>query len=172
LINSFRFFFIAASHFASWGFSTPFFFCRVKFSIFAAQLNTALPRNPLDICRAVLMPRPILFSRGLFHLKFYRFEFSFLAFKFYFIFQIILILKHTRTFFFLGFSMGIVDDRTSEYLEEIRRAMEASREEAGLPPSTTAAPSLEEIAAAVRESGLVGALNNIAATTISTTVSL
>ncbi len=68
--------------------------------------------------------------------------------------------------------MGIVDDRTSEYLEEIRRAMEASREEAGLPPSTTAAPSLEEIAAAVRESGLVGALNNIAATTISTTVSL
>jgi hypothetical protein len=69
-------------------------------------------------------------------------------------------------------SMGIVDDRTSEYLEEIRRAMEASREEAGLPPSTTAAPSLEEIAAAVRESGLVGALNNIAATTISTSVSL
>jgi hypothetical protein len=68
--------------------------------------------------------------------------------------------------------MGIVDDRTSEYLEEIRRAMEASREEAGLPPSTPAAPSLEEIAAAVRESGLVGALNNIAATTISTSVSL
>ena len=68
--------------------------------------------------------------------------------------------------------MGIVDDRTSEYLEEIRRAMEASREEAGLSPSTTAAPSLEEIAAAVRESGLVGALNNIAATTISTSVSL
>jgi hypothetical protein len=67
--------------------------------------------------------------------------------------------------------MGIVDDRTAEYLEEIRRAM-ASREEAGLPPSTTAAPSLEEIAAAVRESGLVGALNNIAATTISTSVSL
>ncbi len=68
--------------------------------------------------------------------------------------------------------MGIVDDRTSKYLAEIQRAMEASREEAGLPVSTTAAPSLEEIAAAVRESGLVGALNNIAATTISTTVSL
>ncbi len=68
--------------------------------------------------------------------------------------------------------MGIVDDRTAEYLEEIRRAMAASREEAGLPPSTTAAPSLEEIGAAVRESGLVGALNNIAATTISTSVSL
>jgi hypothetical protein len=68
--------------------------------------------------------------------------------------------------------MGIVDDQTAEYLAEIRRAMEASREEAGLPTSTTAAPSLEEIAAAVRESGLVGALNNIAATTISTTVSL
>jgi hypothetical protein len=70
------------------------------------------------------------------------------------------------------FAMGIVDDRTAEYLAEIRRAIEASREEAGLPTSTTAAPSLEEIAAAVRESGLVGALNNIAATTISTTVSL
>jgi hypothetical protein len=68
--------------------------------------------------------------------------------------------------------MGIVDDRTSEYLAEIRCAMEASREEAGLPTSTTAAPSLEEIAAAVRESGLVGALNNIAATTISSSVSL
>jgi hypothetical protein len=68
--------------------------------------------------------------------------------------------------------MGIVDDRTSEYLAEIRCAMEASREEAGLPVSTTVAPSLEEIAAAVRESGLVGALNNIAASTISTTVSL
>ena len=68
--------------------------------------------------------------------------------------------------------MGIVDDRTAEYLEEIRRAMAASREEAGLPVSTTVAPSLEEIAAAVRESGLVGALNNIAATTISNTVSL
>jgi hypothetical protein len=25
-----------------------------------------LPRNSLDICRAVLMPRPVLFSRGLF----------------------------------------------------------------------------------------------------------
>jgi hypothetical protein len=69
-------------------------------------------------------------------------------------------------------AMGIVDDRTSEYLAEIQRAMAASREEAGLPVSTTAAPSLEEIAAAVRESGLVGALNNIAATTISNTVSL
>jgi hypothetical protein len=68
--------------------------------------------------------------------------------------------------------MGIVDDQTAEYLAEIRRAMAASREEAGLPSSTTAAPSLEEIAAAVRESGLVGALNNIAATTISTSVSL
>jgi hypothetical protein len=68
--------------------------------------------------------------------------------------------------------MGIVDDRTAEYLAEIQRAMAASREEAGLPVSTTAAPSLEEIAAAVRESGLVGALNNIAATTISSSVSL
>jgi len=92
-----------------------------------------------------------------------------LDFKFNFTFQIILILI-SRPFSFPA--MGIVDDQTAEYLAEIRRAMEASREEAGLPTSTTAAPSLEEIAAAVRESGLVGALNNIAATTISTTVSL
>jgi hypothetical protein len=92
-----------------------------------------------------------------------------LDFKFNFTFQIILIFR-TRA---LSFSaMGIVDDQTAEYLAEIRRAMAASREEAGLPVSTTAAPSLEEIAAAVRESGLVGALNNIAATTISTSVSL
>jgi len=68
--------------------------------------------------------------------------------------------------------MGIVDDRTAEYLAEIRCAIEASREEAGLPTSTTVAPSREESAAAVCESGLVGALNNIAATTISTSVSL
>jgi hypothetical protein len=78
---------------------------------------------------------------------------------------------NTKTFS-VTLVMEIVDDRTAEYLEEIRRAMAALREEAGLPSSTTAAPSLEEIAAAVRESGLVGALNNIAATTISTSVSL
>jgi len=93
----------------------------------------------------------------------------FLDFKFNFTFQIILIFAREP---FLFPAMGIVDDQTAEYLAEIRRAMAASREEAGLPSSTTAAPSLEEIAAAVRESGLVGALNNIAATTISTSVSL
>jgi hypothetical protein len=68
--------------------------------------------------------------------------------------------------------MGIVDDRTAEFLAEIHRAMEESRQEAGLPPTSTAVPSLEDLAAAVRESGLVGALNNVAATTISNTVSL
>jgi hypothetical protein len=94
----------------------------------------------------------------------------FLDFKFNFTFQIILIFAHEH--FSFALVMGIVDDQTAEYLAEIRRAMAASREEAGLPTSTTAAPSLEEIAAAVRESGLVGALNNIAATTISTSVSL
>jgi hypothetical protein len=93
-----------------------------------------------------------------------------LDFKFNFTFQIILIFA--REHFSFALVMGIVDDQTAEYLAEIRRAMAASREEAGLPSSTTAAPSLEEIAAAVRESGLVGALNNIAATTISTSVSL
>jgi hypothetical protein len=68
--------------------------------------------------------------------------------------------------------MVIVDDRTAEFLAEVRRALEESRVEAGLPPTTTAAPSLEELAAAVRESGLVGALNHVVATTISSTVSL
>jgi hypothetical protein len=68
--------------------------------------------------------------------------------------------------------MVVVDDRTAEFLAEVRRALEESRVEAGLPPTTTAAPSLEELAAAVRESGLVGALNHLAATTISNTVSL
>jgi hypothetical protein len=68
--------------------------------------------------------------------------------------------------------MVIVDDRTAEFLAEVRRALEESRVEAGLPPTTTAAPSLEELAAAVRDSGLVGALNHVVATTISSTVSL
>ncbi len=45
-------------------------------------------------------------------------------------------------------------------------AMAASRQEAGL-PSPSVAPSLADVAAAVRESGLAGALNNIAARTIS-----
>ena len=60
----------------------------------------------------------------------------------------------------------IVDDRSAAFLEEVRKAMEASRQEAGL-PSPTVAPSLADVAAAVRESGLAGALNNIAARTIS-----
>jgi hypothetical protein len=74
--------------------------------------------------------------------------------------------------FCLFSTMVIVDDRTAEFLAEVRRALEESRVEAGLPPTTTAAPSLEELAAAVRESGLVGALNHVVATTISSTVSL
>ena len=60
----------------------------------------------------------------------------------------------------------IVDDRSSVFLEEVRKAMEASRQEAGV-PSPTVAPSLADIAVAVRESGLAGALNNMAARTIS-----
>jgi hypothetical protein len=77
-----------------------------------------------------------------------------------------------RLFFKKNLKMVIVDDRTAEFLAEVRRALEESRVEAGLPPTTTAAPSLEELAAAVRESGLVGALNHVVATTISSTVSL
>jgi hypothetical protein len=60
----------------------------------------------------------------------------------------------------------VVDDRSAAFLEEVRKAIEASRHEAGL-PSPTVAPSLADVAAAVRESGLAGALNNIAARTIS-----
>ena len=67
-------------------------------------------------------------------------------------------------FFFI--MAHIVDDRSSAFLEEVRKAIEASRQEAGL-PSPTVAPSLADVAAAVRESGLAGALNNIAARTIS-----
>jgi hypothetical protein len=60
----------------------------------------------------------------------------------------------------------IVDDRASAFLEEVRKAMEVSRQEAGV-PEPTVAPSLADIAVAVRESGLAGALNNMAARTIS-----
>ena len=60
----------------------------------------------------------------------------------------------------------IVDDRSSAFLEEVRKALEASRQEAGV-PSLTVAPLLADIAVAVRESGLAGALNNMAARTIS-----
>ena len=63
-------------------------------------------------------------------------------------------------------SSHVVDDRSAAFLEEVRKAIEASRQEAGL-PSPTVAPSLADVAAAVRESGLAGALNNIAARTIS-----
>jgi hypothetical protein len=72
-------------------------------------------------------------------------------------------------FFFLYFLSNmshVVDDRSSAFLEEVRKAIEASRQEAGL-PSPTVAPSLADVATAVRESGLAGALNNIAAHTIS-----
>ncbi len=52
------------------------------------------------------------------------------------------------------------------FLEEVRKAMEVSRQEAGV-PAPTVSPSLADVAAAVQESGLAGALNNIAARTIS-----
>jgi hypothetical protein len=63
-------------------------------------------------------------------------------------------------------SSHVVDDRAAAFLEEVRRAMEVSRQEAGV-PAPTVSPSLADVAAAVRESGLAGALNNIAARTIS-----
>ena len=71
--------------------------------------------------------------------------------------------------YFLLFSTimsHVVDDRAAAFLEEVRRAMEVSRQEAGV-PAPTVSPSLADVAAAVRESGLAGALNNIAARTIS-----
>ena len=66
--------------------------------------------------------------------------------------------------------MVIVDDRAKAFLEEVQRALAASRAEAGLPP-VNAAPDLGNIAAAVREAGLRAFLNNITAATISSSVS-
>ena len=96
---------------------------------------------------------------------------SYLDFCFFFShFSLVLTFSFAFQFgYFLLFSTimsHVVDDRAAAFLEEVRRAMEVSRQEAGV-PAPTVSPSLADVAAAVRESGLAGALNNIAARTIS-----
>ena len=66
--------------------------------------------------------------------------------------------------------MVIIDDKTREFLEGVRRALEASRSEAGLPPAPSS-PDFADLAAAVRDSGLGAVVNDLTAATISSTVS-
>ena len=58
--------------------------------------------------------------------------------------------------------MVVIDDKTKEFLEGVRRALEASRSEAGLPPAPSS-PDLADLVAAV--------VNDLTAATISSTVS-
>ncbi len=100
--------------------------------------------SPVNVSLYLTLISVILFRIFLLILTFFfPFQFGFFSFEFS-------IMAH------------IVDDRSSAFLEEVRKAMEASRKEAGV-PAPTVAPSLADVAAAVRESGLAGALNNIAA---------
>jgi hypothetical protein len=76
--------------------------------------------------------------------------------------------------------MGIVDDRATAFLEEVRRAVEESREEAGL--EQDGAETAEVLAgvmevveggvAAVRDSGLANTLNEMTAHTVVRTVNI
>jgi len=76
--------------------------------------------------------------------------------------------------------MGIIDDRAGAFLEEVRRAVEESREEAGLgpDPEETAAvlagvlEAVEGGVAAVRESGLSNTLHEMTARTVVRTVNI
>ncbi len=62
----------------------------------------------------------------------------------------------------------VLDDRASQFLDEVRRAMAASN---GSPSEATSIP-LEEVAAAVEASGFSSALNDMAAATLSSSVSV
>jgi len=76
--------------------------------------------------------------------------------------------------------MGIVDDRATAFLEEVRRAVEESREEAGL--GQDGAETAEVLAgvmevveggvAVVRESGLANTLHEMTARTVVRTVNI
>jgi len=76
--------------------------------------------------------------------------------------------------------MGIVDDRATAFLEEVRRAVEESREETGL--EQNGAETAEVLAgvmevveggvAAVRDSGLANTLNEMTARTVVRTVNI
>ncbi len=62
----------------------------------------------------------------------------------------------------------VLDDRASQFLDEVRRAMAASNGS----PSEAASIPLEEVAAAVEASGFSSALNEMAAATLSSSVSV
>lgn len=74
--------------------------------------------------------------------------------------------------------MGIVDDRAAAFLEEVRRALVASQEEAGAVADEAGATAaiadlvavVEGGAAAVRQSGLAGTLHEMTARTVVNTV--
>ncbi len=61
----------------------------------------------------------------------------------------------------------VLDDRTADFLLQVRQAMVAS----GSPAASTPLP-LEEVAAAVEASGFSAALNDMAAATLSSSVSV
>ncbi len=62
----------------------------------------------------------------------------------------------------------VLDDKTSAFLLQVRQAMAAS---SGSPVEATSIP-LEEVAAAVEASGFSSALNEMAAATLSNSVSI
>jgi len=76
--------------------------------------------------------------------------------------------------------MGIVDDRATAFLEEVRRAVEESREEAGLEHNSAEAAEVlagvmevvEGGVAAVRGSGLANTLHEMTARTVVRTVNI
>jgi adenosylcobinamide amidohydrolase len=76
--------------------------------------------------------------------------------------------------------MGVIDDRATAFLEEVRRAVEESREEAGMAENAeeTAAvlsgvlEAVEGGVAAVRDSGLANTLNEMTARTVVRTVNI
>jgi len=62
----------------------------------------------------------------------------------------------------------VLDDKASLFLEQVRRAMAASNGS----PSEAASIPLEEVAAAVEASGFSSVLNEVAAATLSNSVSI
>ena len=73
--------------------------------------------------------------------------------------------------------MGVIDDRATAFLEEVWRAVEESREEAGLGQSGEETASvmsevLEGGVAEVRDSGLANTLNEMTARTVVRTVNI
>jgi hypothetical protein len=75
-------------------------------------------------------------------------------------------LINSKKYYYLG-SM-VLDDRASQFLDEVRQAMAASN---GSPSDSTPIP-LEEVAAAVEASGFSAALNDMAGASLSSSVSV